>query len=133
MKRLEFLLIALMAVCALTLLNACVKKNGGSAVTSNESAYGQSNGYNNSNASSCSSQMVYQYQEMLYVCNNAYSWNDRRQCRYLIESFINQYPQVYCNSGSSYNSSYSYKSTQNSKSVTISSAHLRKKLRQIKN
>jgi hypothetical protein len=131
MKHLKFLLIAFAAICALTSLNACEKKDGAAGQTGNENPYPY-NSYNNNNYTSvCSSDMVYQYQEMIYVCNTAYSWNQRQDCRYLIEQFIYQYPAINCVNQNTYSGNYSYK-TQRSKAVSISSDRLRKKLKQMK-
>jgi hypothetical protein len=129
MKRVEILLVALMGLCALTFLSACGKKDSAAAMTVNEDPYSQypnNNGYGQYSQNACSSQMLYQYQQMMYSCNYAYSWYERQNCIYLIQSFMNQYPQVNC-----------YGKTQNrnsrrSKTISISSENLRNKIKQMK-
>lgn len=121
MKRLEVILIA---ICLFTLASACGKKDKVNGRTTNEPNVEQDLYYPQTN---CSEQMIYQYQELNYVCSNAYTWYEHRDCDYLIEEFMNQYPQINCRNESRYHKSRGQRGNRHSKVTSITTQDLQNK------
>jgi hypothetical protein len=92
MKRVEYLLIALMSLCAVIFIGACAKKSSESMVqTPNSPA--TTYPYNQR---PCSNQIIHRYERILNRCNYARTYRQQRECSSLINLFIAEYPQINC-------------------------------------
>lgn len=125
MKRTEYLLITLMALCIFTFLSACGKKSDNSAVE--PATYPNNNVVYSYNQQPCSSEILSYYDRMNRSCDYARSRRERRHCVAMAHAFLAQYPQINCNIANYSRHSSRYKNP------SISEEHIRNKMESYEN
>ncbi len=91
MKRVEFLLITLMVLCAFVFLNACGKHSddntGGTPSQPVTYTYNQQ---------PCTQNIISLYDRINQACSRTRSYRQHRNCMSLAQAFLAQYPRLNC-------------------------------------